>query len=256
VLYLLVWCLLGLWLANWSLRVRGDLLLALAVCLNPLLLPYMWQGVNDVLLVAGMAVAAVALAERRVVLAGLALGLAVSVKLLIAPMVLLFLVWLAAEARRGRLDRGRAWRAAAAAMVPGALVALPFLAWHPRDFLGDAVAYHLALVPDAYPIAGHGLPALLLRAGVLGDPFGPSPLWATGLPAAVVVLAGVWWVWTRPGWRTLLWVSGLVLGGVLFFHRSFMFYYVDVPATALLLAALVRSPGPPSGRPPARATTS
>jgi hypothetical protein len=81
-------------------------------------------------------------------------------------------------------------------------------------------------------------------------------LWATALPAAVVVLAGVWWVWTRPGWRTLLWVSGLVLGGVLFFHRSFMFYYVDVPATALLLAALVRSPGPPSGRPPARATTS
>jgi hypothetical protein len=130
-------------------------------------------------------------------------------------------------------------------VVPGALVALPFLAWHPGDFLGDAVAYHLALVPDAYPIAGHGLPALLLRAGVLGDPFGPSPLWATALPAAVVVMAGVWWVWARPGWRTLLFVSGLVLGGVLFFHRSFMFSYVDVPATALLLAALVRPPGPP-----------
>jgi hypothetical protein len=245
VLYLLVWCLLGLWLGNWSLRARGDLLLALAVCLNPLLLPFMWQGVNDVLLVAGMAVAAVALAGRRVVLAGLALGVAVSVKLLLAPMALLFLVWLAAEARRGRLERGRAWRAAAAAVVPGALVALPFLAWHPGDFLGDAVAYHLALVDDAYPIAGHGLPALLLRAGVLDDPFGPSPLWATALPAAVVVVVGVWWVWTRPGWRTLLWVSGLVLGGVLFFHRSFMFYYVIDPITVLVLAALVRPPAPP-----------
>jgi hypothetical protein len=245
LLYLLVWCLLGLWLGSWSLRARGDLLLALAVCLNPLLLPFMWQGVNDVLLVAGMAVAAVALAGRRVVLAGLALGVAVSVKLLIAPMALLFLVWLAAEARRGRLERGRAWRAAAATVVPGALVALPFLAWHPGDFLGDAVAYHLALVDDAYPIAGHGLPALLLRAGVLDDPFGPSPRWATALPAAVVVIVGVWWVWTRPGWRTLLWVSGLVLGGVLFFHRSFMFYYVNTPVTALVLAALVRPPAPP-----------
>jgi Glycosyltransferase family 87 len=245
VLYLLVWCLLGLWLAGWSLRARGDLLLALAVCLNPLLLPYLWQGANDVLLVAGMAVAAVALADRRVVLAGLALGVAVSVKLLIAPMVLLFLVWLAAEARRGRLERGRAWRAAAATVAPGALVALPFLAWHPGDLVGDTVAYHLGLVADAYPIAGHGLPALLLRAGLLGDPFGPSPLWATALPAAVVVTAGVWWLWARPGWRALLWVSGLVLGGVLFFHRTFMFSYVDVPATALLLAALVRPPGPP-----------
>ena len=43
-----------------------------------------------------MAVAAVALATRRVVLAGLALGAALAVKLLIAPMVVLFLVWLAA----------------------------------------------------------------------------------------------------------------------------------------------------------------
>jgi len=245
VLYLLVYCALGLWLGRWSLRERGHLGVALAVCLNPLLLPYLWQGANDVLLVAGMAVAAVALTRRRVVLAGLALGAALSVKLLIAPMVVLFVVWLAAEARRGRLDRGRAWRAAAATMAPAVVTAVPFLLWHPGDFLTDTVAYHLGLVRDAYPIAGHGLPAQLLRAGVLTNPFGPSPLWATAVPAAVVLAAGAWWVWSRPGLRTLLGVSGLVLLGVLFFHRSFMFYYVDIPATALALAALVpvRSPG-------------
>jgi hypothetical protein len=245
VLYLLVYCALGLWLGRWSLRERGHLGVALAVCLNPLLLPYLWQGVNDVLLVAGMAVAAVALTSRRVVLAGLALGAALSVKLLIAPMVVLFVVWLAAEARRGRLDRGRAWRAAAATRAPAVVTAVPFLLWHPGGLLTDTVAYHLGLVRDAYPIAGHGLPAQLLRAGVLTDPFGPSPLWATALPAAVVLIAGAWWVWSRPGLRPLLAVSGLVLLGVLFFHRSFMFYYVDIPATALALAALVpvRSPG-------------
>jgi hypothetical protein len=178
------------------------------------------------------------------------------VKLLVAPMVVLFGVWLAAEVRRGRLDRGRAWRAAAATLVPAAVTAVPFLAWHPRDFLTDAVAYHLGLVTDAYPIAGHGLPAQLLRAGVLTDPFGPSPPWATVLPATVVLLLGAWWVWSRPGLRTLLGVSGLVLLGVCFFHRSFMFYYVDVPAAALALAALVpvRSPAAPSGRRPVRAT--
>jgi hypothetical protein len=119
------------------------------------------------------------------------------------------------------------------------LTALPFLLWHPGDFLNDAVAYPLALIPDAYPISGNGLAAQLLRAGVLTDPFGPSPLWATTLPAALVLAAGAWWVWSRPGLRTLLGVSGLVLLGVLFFHRSFMFYYVDVVATAFALAALV-----------------
>jgi hypothetical protein len=76
---------------------------------------------------------------------------------------------------------------------------------------------------------------------MLTDPFGPSPLWATTLPATAVVLLGVWRVWSRPDQRTLLAASGLVILGVLFFHRSFMFYYVDIPATALLLAVLVPS---------------
>jgi Glycosyltransferase family 87 len=239
VLYLVVYCALGLWLGRWSLRQRGHLGVALAVCLNPLLLPYLWQGVNDILLVAGMTVAAVALASRRVVLAGLALGATLAVKALLAPMVVLFVVWLAAEVRRGHLDPGRAWRAAAATVAPAVVTAVPFLLWHPGDFLTDAVAYPLGLIADAYPISGNGLAAQLLRAGVLTDPFGPSPLWVTTLPAALVLAAGAWWVWSRPGLRTLLGVSGLVLLGVLFFHRSFMFYYVDAPATAFALAALV-----------------
>jgi hypothetical protein len=244
LLYLLVYCALGLWLGRWSLRERGHLGLALAVCLNPVLLPAMWPGANDVLLVAGMAVAAVALAERRVVLAGLALGAALSVKLLVAPMVVLFVVWVAAQAGRGRLEPGRAWWAAAAVVAPAAVTALPFLVWHPGDFLTDAVAYHLGLVADAYPMAGFGLPGLLLRAGVLTDPFGPPPPWATVLPAAATLLAGCWWVWAHPGRRVLLGVSGLALLGMLFFHRSFMFYYVDVAVAALLLAAFAEPAAP------------
>ena len=146
------------------------------------------------------------------VVAGLASGAALAVKLLIAPMVVLFGVWLAAEVRRGRLDRCRAWRAAAATVAPALVAAVPFQVWHPAVFLTD--------------------------------PFGPSPIWATAVPAAAVLALGAWRVWSRPSLRTLFGVSGLVLLGVLF-HRSFMFYYVDVPATAFALAALVplRSPG-------------
>jgi hypothetical protein len=96
---------------------------------------------------------------------------------------------------------------------------LPFLAWHPADFLTDAVR-HLGLVPDADPIAGSGLPALLLHLGLVADPFGPAPAWATTLPAAAVVAAGSWLVWSRPGPRTLLVASGLVILGVLWFHAA------------------------------------
>jgi hypothetical protein len=137
-------------------------------------------------------------------------------------------------------------------VAPAVVTAVPFLAWHPRDLLTDAVAYHLGLVRDAYPIAGHGLPAYLLRAGVLTDPFGPSPLWATVLPATAVLLAGSWWVWAHPGPRTLLYVSGVVLAGVCFFHRSFMFSYAAIPASALLLAALAQPAHAPV-RPPGAA---
>jgi hypothetical protein len=155
-------------------------------------------------------------------------------------------VWLAAEVRRGRLERIRAGQAAAATVVPAALVAAPFLAWHPADLLTDAVAYHLGLVGDTFPIGGHGLPALLLHLGVLTDPFASTPLWATALPAAAVIAAGTWWVWTHPGLRSLLVASGVVLLGVLFFHRSFMFSYLAIPTTALLLAPLVTGRAPPT----------
>jgi hypothetical protein len=83
-------------------------------------------------------------------------------------------------------------------LTPPLLVALPFLAWHPTDLLSDAVGYHLGLVDEAYPIAGSGLSALLLHIGVLTDPFGPAPAWATTLPATAVLLMGCWLVWSRP----------------------------------------------------------
>ncbi len=53
---------------------------------------------------------------------------------------------------------------------------------------------------------------------------------------------GMWLVWSRPSPRTFLGAAGVVILGVLFFHRSFMSYYIDVPVTALLLAALLPEP--------------
>jgi hypothetical protein len=132
-------------------------------------------------------------------------------------------------------------------LTPPLLVALPFLAWHPTDLLSDAVGYQLGLVDEAYPIAGSGLSALLLHIGVLTDPFGPAPAWATTLPATAVLLMGCWLVWSRPSPGTLLGVTGVVILGLLFFHRSFMSYYLDIPATALVLAALLPRPAMISG---------
>ena len=94
--YLAVYLALFAFLCRWSLRARGDLLLPVVLLLNPVLVTFLWLGVTDVLLLAGLAVAAWALAARRAVAAGLALGLALATKLLLAPVAVVFAAWVAA----------------------------------------------------------------------------------------------------------------------------------------------------------------
>ena len=254
-LYLAVYLVMGVGLARWSLRTRGDLLLAVPCCLDPVLLSHLWWGANEVLLLAGLAGTAWALASRRPTTAGLLLGATLSVKQTFAPLVALFAVWLWAEARAGRLPGRRAWRAAGAALAVPLATGLPFLLWHPGALLDDAVAYPLGLGAHPYPIAGTSLPGLLLHAGVLRDPFGRLPLWSALLPVAAL-LACAGWVWRRPSPRTLLLAGGATVLASLFLHRWLYPYYLASPIAILALGLLVRWPAPEaepeSAAPPAR----
>jgi Glycosyltransferase family 87 len=249
--YLAGYLLLCLVLARWNLRARGHLLVAAAVCLNPGLLISLWWGTNDVLALAALAGFALALAARRPVAAGLLLGAGVAVKQTLLLALALFVVWLWAEARQGRMPWRGAWRAAGAGLAIPLATAAPFLLWHPGAFLDDTFGYTLALGRDTYPIFGFNLPRLLLRLGVLRDPFGPAPLWATALPAGAAMLAAAWWLWRRPATRTLLVSAAVALAASLCFHRwTTEYYYLVVPVSLALLAQVP----PRAGAAPAAAT--
>ena len=100
-------------LGRWSLRERGDLLVPLFLLGSPLFLPFLWSGETDVLLLTGLAGFAWALHRHRPVLAAFALGAALSVKLLLAPLALVFLAgW---PAGRG----GAAWSGRRSCGRPG-----------------------------------------------------------------------------------------------------------------------------------------
>jgi hypothetical protein len=239
-LYLLVYVALGVGLGRWSLRDRGDLLVPLLLLGSPLFLPFLWQGETDVLLLAGLAGLTWALARDRPVLAALALGVALSTKLLLAPFALVFLAWLAASVWRGGLDRSAALRAAGALAFPVAVTAAPFLVWDAGAMLRDVVLFHAGLAPPRYPIVGAGLPALLFELDVFDDRGAAAPAWSTLLPTLAALAAACVWVWRRYGVGDLLAAGAAASLASVYFSRAFTMTYWWLPVALVSLAALAR----------------
>ena len=237
-LYLLVYGALGVGLARWSLRRRGDLLVPLLLLANPLFLPFFWQGETDILLLAGLVGLAWALARERPVLGALALGLALSTKLLLAPFALVFLAWLAAGAWQGRLRRSTAVRVAGALLLPAIVTAAPFLLWHPGAIVEDVLLFHAGLAPPRYPISGAGFPALLFDLDVIHDRWAQTPMWSTLLPTVAALVAAGVWVWRRTRVADLLAAGAAVSLASVYFSRAFTTTYWWMPVALLSLAAV------------------
>jgi hypothetical protein len=243
-LYLLVYAVLGVGFALWSLRERGDLLVPLFLLANPLVLPFLWQGETDVLLLAGLVGLAWTLARGRPVLGALALGLALATKLLLAPFALVFLVWLAAGARHGRLDRSTAFRAAGVLVLPGLVTMAPFLLWHPGAMIQDVLLFHVGHAPPRYPIGGAGFPALLFDVDVVHDRWAAAPVWSTLLPTVAALVGACVWVWRRTRVADLLGAGAAASLASLYFSRAFTITYGWLPLALLSLVAVA------GGRPP------
>lgn len=245
-LHLLVYAGLAVGFARWSLRERGELLVPLVVLANPLFLPFLWLGETDVLLLAGLVALAWALSRGRPVLGALALGLALSTKLLLAPFALVFLAWLVARARQGRLGRSTARRVAAALVLPGAATAAPFLAWHPGAFVQDVLLFHAGLVPPRYPISGASFPAMLFELDVVHDRWAAAPVWSTLLPTLLALGAACAWVWRRSAIGDLLVAGAAAVLASVYFSRVFTTTYWWLPVALLSLVAVAA----PRWRPP------
>jgi hypothetical protein len=239
-LYLLVYAALAVGLARWSLRERGDLLVPLLLLANPLFLPFTWMGETDILLLAGLVGLAWALHRERPVAGALALGVALSTKLLLAPFALVFLAWLGAGAWQGRLARSIAVRAAGALALPAVVTSAPFLLWHPGAMIEDVLLFHAGLAPPRYPISGAGFPALLFDLGVIHDRWAAAPPWSTLLPTVAVLVAAGVWVRRRNRVADLLAAGTVVSLASVYFSRAFTTTYWWLPVALLSLTALAR----------------
>jgi hypothetical protein len=228
-------------LAAWSLRRRGDLLPAILIGLNPAFVMWSWYGETDVWLLAGLVVMAWALSRDRPGLAGLALGFALATKLLLAPVAVVLVVWLAGKVVDRRLPVATVVRVLAGLLLPALVTALPFLLWHRDAFLEDVLWFHLGRTVDRWPIVGAGFPALLFDLDVLTDRYAPAPLWSTLLPTVAATLGTCRWLWRREGTQALFAAAAGLSLATVWFSRVFSLTYWWLPMTLLVLAALVPS---------------
>jgi alpha-1,2-mannosyltransferase len=197
----------------------------------------------------GLLVAVLALgsrAARGATVAGVALGLAFTVKVWVAPEALIVAVWLA-----GRRGLRQALRFTTAAVAAALVVFAPFLALAPAATVRMVVADQLGR-PAVGPGAGDRL------AFLVGQTYQGTTLHGlVYLVAAVFVLLVTWAAWSRPpagslsagggGWPEpsprLWWWLLVVSGAEIVAAPSFYFHYPDfcLPACAVLAGVAVQA---------------
>ena len=216
-------------------------LLVISIGLNPLFIPFLVEGRNDVLVLFFFALTLLLLRDGHGLGSSAALAIACATKPFVWPFVPFHFICLAAN--QSRADKRRWLPMATFALLTLALV-LPWLTWSPRDFLGDTLAFQSGSLGDSYPIAGVGFSAALLQVGILQSPLQPWPFWIVQLAATAVFASwGLLRTWREPNNLNLA-VGGfvLVLAAGLFVSRSFHDNYLAFLLSVLALGAFIGQP--------------
>lgn len=238
LLYLLAYV-LALWLVNQLVEdpVRR-LSLLIIVGLNPLLVSFLVEGRNDILVFSLLLAAAYAWQRGRLDLSGVLLGLAVTTKhiaILFLPFYFL-LGWSDDLPWRSRLMA--LGRHIAPTLLTAAILVLPFLAWDPAAFYDDVFGYLSGALPTSYPMSGIGLAGNAVFWGWVPNstvPF-PSVLLQVifGGPLLLVLL---WRQWQSNTIRVALAAYGLFLLVYMWFARFYFDNYVGYIVLVLSVAA-------------------
>ncbi len=168
-------------------RLRWKLVAAAAWIFNPLWLPFLLQGHNDILVCMWLLAAAAALRKQRWILAAMLLGVAVATKQtawFALPFFGLY-AWPRIPARQ-RIQ-SVVWLSGTALVL-----LLPFVLWNPAAFVDDTWRFATGGLPTSWPIWGVGFAKLLYRMNFIHSIFDTYPFWIWQL---VVGVPTMWWLW-------------------------------------------------------------
>ncbi|CAG0936226.1 hypothetical protein TFLX_05092 [Thermoflexales bacterium] len=213
--------------------------LVVILALNPLFVPFLIEGRNDVLSLFGLILTLLALQRQRWVPAAVTLALSCATKQYAWFLVPFFCVFVAGHGTWSA-QWARLKRPVIAFSLTAAVAILPWALWNPTAFLGDILYFQSSPMGGGYPISGFSIGVLLLAVGVLPSPLTPFPYWLLQLAFSLPVL----WIMLRrvrlhQNVPEMLIGFGLVLFTIAFFspffHDNYFGYIIAVMALAWVL---------------------
>lgn len=194
ILLVFVW----FWLKDKALARVAIVLTAL----SPSVVDYFVEGRSDVFALSWLMGAMVLLANRRYVLSGVVLALALLSKQTIWFVVPFYGVYLWQETANSRVIF---WKTAAACAAVSVILVLPFVMWDSNAFMNSVVFYLTGNTATSYPVSGYGLGMMLYDFGVIRDihAYYPFIYWQIGI-ALPVFITLVYWLWRKPSASRLI----------------------------------------------------
>jgi Dolichyl-phosphate-mannose-protein mannosyltransferase len=194
-------------------------------------------GDNDLPMVALLLAATLATANRKFLVAGLLMGLAIATKqtsLIAVPILVAYAV-----------GQNVGWReflrAAGVAVAAVCLLLAPFVLWNAGAFVADTLLFNFAGGAEAYPIQGLGLSSILLEAGIIHGARDAFPFLLIQLPLVIAVWLLAWRRLIRyPLASELIVWAGLAFFVFLFTNRFAQQTYILLGVELMLAGLLAR----------------
>jgi hypothetical protein len=208
---------------------REKTLVAIVLLANPLMFAYPLIGTNDILFAAALIATAFLAEQRRWNLAGVALGLALTLKQTAWLALPLWLVWLFIKAKRGPTERAALKRSLLWTAAVTGSVYLPFILWNPVALFNDLVRFVSGAVPHVLPIAGVSLWQFLLISKEIDTPWITN---SAAIPQLIVLAIAlpmvIKWLRRRPSAAQWLMASSVLIMCVSLVNRYFLDNYFSV----------------------------
>lgn len=216
----------------------AKLCLVLIMGLNPLLMLGFIEGRNDVFELLWIALAWWALQRNRPTLGFVFVMLAAATKQTAWFLIPFYALHVAGPGFWKRAVWGRVARRLLPGVLAFLIAVLPFLLWHPADFLSDTVGIVTGSPQSPSAAKGYCLGGLFLAVGILPDVTAPYPFALFQLAVGIPTLVGlVLWLYRRADARLIWACGGLILLATGLMGRFFLANYIGFALALLAMAA-------------------